>query len=137
MQRQSGRTVAGARGQRQDGQVPDELAHQHLPARHGVAEQQRHRAAVDLADHGVIREQHGNERNQEDRQAGQADHGDGQRFGLDRAGRRTAQQAQGKRQRAQQQGGRQDPAVAQPVADFLADDGAYRVHTSSRSSRCA
>ena len=43
----------------------------------GIGQQQRHRAAVDLADDGVIRQQQRDQRHQEDRQAGQADDGDG------------------------------------------------------------
>ncbi|MNV89623.1 hypothetical protein D3C71_1839340 [compost metagenome] len=74
--------------------MAEELADDHLPARYGVAEQQRHGAPVDLADHGVVGKQHGDEGNQEDGKARQADDRDGQRVCLDRAGRRTAQQPQ-------------------------------------------
>src|SRR5690606_13079668 len=103
LQCQAGKAVAGRGGQGQDGQVPDEFAYDDLPARYGVAEQQGQCAAVDFADDGVVGQQHGDERHQEDRQAGQADDGDGKRVDLDVAGGRAAQQAQGQRQRGQQQ----------------------------------
>ena len=137
LQRQSRRPVARAGGNGQDGQVADELAHDDLPSRHRIAEQQGHGAAVDLADDCVIGQQHGDERHQEDGKAGQADHRDGQGIDLDCAGGSAAQEAQRQRQRGQEDRGGKDPAVAQAVADFLADDCAYGVHASSRSSRWA
>ena len=59
--------------------MADELAEQHLPAGDRVAQQQQHGAAFDLADDGVVRDQQGDQRQQEDRQAGQADDHDVER----------------------------------------------------------
>ena len=51
--------------------MPEKLARNHLPPRDRVSEQESHRATLDFADDGVVGEQEGNERQQEDRQTRQ------------------------------------------------------------------
>ena len=59
--------------------MAEELAEHHLPAGDRVGQQQHQGAPLDLADDGVERQQQGDQRHQEDGQAGQADHGHRQR----------------------------------------------------------
>ena len=99
-----------------------ELAEHHLPARHGIGEQQRHRAAIHLADDRVVGQQQRDQRHEKDRQAGEADDGDSERADLDRAGGRGAEKGERERQRRKKRGRRDDPAIAHAVAQFLAGD---------------
>ena len=102
--------------------MPAEFPEDDLVAADRIAEQQDHGAPLHLADHGVVGNQQRDQRQQKDRQAGQADDNHVERTGADIAGRRAAEECQGQRKRRQQQRGRQNPAVAQPFLDFLAGD---------------
>ena len=102
--------------------MPAELAEDHLVTADRIAKQQDHGAPLHLAHDRVMRYQKRDQGQQEDREAGQADHDHIERAGADIAGRRAAEEGQGQRKRGQQQRGRQDPAVAQPFLDFLSGD---------------
>ena len=73
--------------------MADKFAGKDLVARNRIAQQQRHRTAFNFANQRVIREQHRNQRNQENRQAGQTDYSYRQGINLDRTGRRAAKKA--------------------------------------------
>ena len=74
--------------------MSDEFSGKDLVAGNGVAQQQRHSAAFDFADEGIVGEEHGDERDQEDGQAGEADNGNGQRIDFNRACGRATQETQ-------------------------------------------
>ena len=94
LERDAGDSVACGGGECEDDEVSDEFSGKDLVAGNGVAQQQRHSAAFDFADEGIVGEEHGDERNQEDGQAGEADDGYGQRIDFNRACRRAAEEAQ-------------------------------------------
>ena len=71
-----------------------EFSEDDLMAADGIAEQQDHRAALHLADHGVVGNQQRDQRQQKDREAGQADDNHVKRAGTDIAGRRAAEECQ-------------------------------------------
>ncbi len=77
LQGNTGQAVTKYGGQGQNKQMTQEFANHHLPARNRITQQQCHRPPVHLANNGVIRKQHGNQGDQENRQAGQADNRDG------------------------------------------------------------
>ena len=87
-------SVACRGGKSKDDEMADKFTGKDLVARNRIAQQQRHRAAFDFANQRIIREQHRNQRNQENRQTGEADNGNGQRIDFDCAGRRAAQETQ-------------------------------------------
>ena len=55
--------------------MAQELAEQHLVAGDRIGQQQQQRAALGLADDRVVGQQQGDQRHQEDGQAGEAHHG--------------------------------------------------------------
>ena len=114
--------IADDGGEGEDQHMPAEFSENDLVAADRIAEQQDHGATLHLADDRIMRNQKRDQRQQKDREAGQADDDDVERAGADIAGRRAAEECQGQRKRRQQQRGRQDPAVAQPFLDFLAGD---------------
>ena len=67
LQGQTGDAVADHGGKAEDAEVAGELPQHDLPARHGIGEQQRHRAALHLADDGVVRQQQRDQRHEKDR----------------------------------------------------------------------
>ena len=60
-----------------------EFAEDDLAASHGIAQEQNHGAPLHLADHRIVRNQKRDQRQQEDREAGQADDDDVERAGAD------------------------------------------------------
>ena len=107
--------IADDGGEGEDQDMAAEFAEDDLIAADRIAEQQDHGAALHLADDGVMRNQQRDQRQQEDREAGQADDDHVERAGADIAGRRAAEEGQRQRKRGQQQRGRQHPAVAQAL----------------------
>ena len=89
-----------------------EFAEHDLPPRDRIAEQQKHRAALHLADDGVVRDQQRDERQEEDGQARQADDHDVERAHPDAAGRRAAEKRQRQRERCKQESRCEHPAIA-------------------------
>ena len=109
-QRQGGGAVAEDGGERQDRDLAEEFPEHHLPARQRVGQQQQQRAPLHLADDGVMRQQQGDERQQEDRKAGEADHHHLERPGADPPGGRGAEEGEGQGQRRQAAAWRRRPS---------------------------
>ena len=57
-----GGAVAEEGREAEDGKMTHELAEQHLPAAHRVAQEQQQRAALHLADDGIMRDQERDQR---------------------------------------------------------------------------
>ena len=96
--RRGRRAIADDGGEGEDQDMAAEFAEHHLVAADRIAEQQDHGAALHLADDRVMRDQQRDQRQQEDGEAGQADHHHVERAGADIAGRRAAEERQRQRQ---------------------------------------
>ncbi len=116
------RAVAEHGRKREDGEMAGELAEEHLPAAHRIAQQEQHRAALHLAHDRIMRDQERDERQQKDGEARQADDDHVERAHADIAGRRAAEERERERERREQQGRRENPAVAKALLDLLAGD---------------
>ena len=107
---------------------------QDLPARDRIAEEQKHGAALHLADDGVVRDEQRDERQEEDGQAGEADDDHVERSHADAPRRRAAEERERERQGGEKQGGGEHPAVAESLANFLIRDDQDIPH---RAASCA
>ena len=114
---------------------PDELAEQHLPAPNGIAQEQQHGAAFHLPDDGVVRDQQGDQGQQEDGEAGQAhdDHIEGPDAHI--ACRRAAEEGEGEGEGREEERRGQDPPVPQALLDLLAGDDQDVSHRAASSER--
>ena len=134
-ERAGGGAVAEERREAQDRKVADELAEQHLPAPDRVAQEQEHGAALHLADDGIVRDQERDQRQQKDREAGEADDDDVERAHPDAAGRRAAEEGQSQGERGEKERGGEHPAVPQALLDLLAGDDQDVPHGAASSER--
>ena len=66
LQREPGDAVADDGGEAEDAEMAREFSNHHLPARDRIGQQQRHGAAIHLADDRVVRQQQRDQRHQED-----------------------------------------------------------------------
>src|SRR5690606_32591734 len=117
--------------QRQDQAVTDELAEQYLPAADGVGHQQHQGAAFVLTDDGIVDQQPGDQRRQDDGKAGQTGDGGRNRNHVQQPGRRRPVPGDDHHQYRNHHTDGQQPAVAQVVAEFLARNVPYLVHALS------
>ena len=134
-ERAGGRAVAEQRREAKDRKVADELPEQHLPASDRVAQEQEHGAALHLADDGIVRDQERDQRQQEDREAGEAHDHHVERAHPDAAGRRAAKEGQSQGKRGEKESGGEHPAISQPLLDLLARDDQDVPHGAASSDR--
>ncbi|MCY1549498.1 hypothetical protein D9M68_856670 [compost metagenome] len=99
--------------------MAEELAEYDLAAPDGIAKQQQHGAAFDLANDGIVRDQKRNQRHQKDRQARQADDHHVEAARPDIAGGCASKKGQRQRECGEDQCRRKNPAVAHALANFL------------------
>ena len=115
--------------------MPQELPEDDLPAGNRICQQQHHGAAFEFADQRIEGQQQCYQRQQEDRQAGQADDGHLDRPDAHIACWRAAEEGQGQRQSRHQHRRRQNPAIAQAVTDFPSGKDEDVLHPARPPSR--
>ena len=115
--------------------MADELAEQHLPASNRVAQEQEHGAALHFADDGIVRDQERDQRQQKDREAGEAHDDDVERAHPDAAGRCASKEAQSQGKRGEKESGGEHPAVSQSLLDLFAGDDQDVPHGAASSDR--
>ncbi|MCY1242740.1 hypothetical protein D9M72_557250 [compost metagenome] len=116
--------------------MTEELADQQLAAAQRVGQQEHQRAALLLADDGVIGQQQGDQWHQESRQAGQAGERGRQRGEAHLAACRRAEPGDADGKQGEQQADREQPAIAQAVGQFLAGDVPDRIHAGTPGAGC-